>query len=469
MIIKIMSRGRSFKGVANYVLHDPKEKTNERVGFTYTRNLALDDALSAVNEMYQTANYAEMLKQEAGIRAGGRDSDRPVKHISLNWSPDEQPSPEHMRQTADGFLKHMGWHEHQALFVAHNDKHPHLHIVLNMVHPETGVLLNDSFEKRRAQSWALNYEIESGKILCEQRVLNADEREASPTRPAWMIFKENEKNFAALDPSLRKNDELLAANENAENSPEYSHWKKLKEFQRDERLSFVAETKMQIKDLRDSIYREVREEFREKWSEYYDQQKAGDFVALKELKAKLIAEQKQVLEDRCKEPFAELRELRNVAYRELLNHQIDIRVAFKERQEAGLDNGVFLDQLDKAALQRGIRAVDADNRERPTARGNERETTGPVGGHGMRDTSGVKPALTIATGAAEGIGFSMLSLFESIADGIMGAKPTPRRHVPREPEPNPKSANDNPPRAVEQSRQDDEIDWYQQQRSRGRD
>jgi hypothetical protein len=59
MIVKIMSRGRSFKGVANYVLHDPKEKTSERVGFIHTRNLALDDALSAVNEMYLTANYAE--------------------------------------------------------------------------------------------------------------------------------------------------------------------------------------------------------------------------------------------------------------------------------------------------------------------------------------------------------------------------------------------------------------------------
>jgi hypothetical protein len=341
-----------------------------------------------------------------------------------------------------------------------------------MVNPETGVLLNDGFEKRRAQSWALNYEIESGKILCEQRLLNADEREASPTRPAWAIFREHEKNFAALDPSRHKNEELSVANENSENSPEYSQWKKLKDFQKDERLSFVAETKMAIKDLRNSLYREVREEFREKWSEYYDQRKAGDSATLKELKSTLIAGQKQALEDRCKEPFAELREMRNVAYRELLDHQIDIRAAFRERQEAGLDNAVFLDQLEKAALQRGIVSPEAaDNREKPSASTADRETAVPaIGGHKVRDTSGVKPALTIATGAAEGIGLSMLSLFESIADGIMGAKPAPKRQAPGEPEPNPiKSANDNPRRAIEQSRQDDEHDWYQQQRSRGRD
>jgi hypothetical protein len=472
MIVKIMSRGTSFKGLANYVLHDPKEKMSERVGFTHTRNLAHDDALSAVNEMYLTANYAETLKQEAGIRAGGRDSDRPVKHISLNWSPDEQPTPEHMRQIADGFLKHMGWQDHQALIVTHNDKHPHLHILLNMVSPETGVLLNDSFEKRRAQSWALNYEIESGKILCEQRILNAEEREASPTRPAWMIFKEHEKNFTALDPSPHKSDEFPAANENSENSPEYSHWKKLKEFQRDERLSFVAETKMQIKDLRNSIYREVREEFREKWSEYYDERDGGDPAKLKEIKSNLIAEQTRVLEDRCKQPFADLREARNTVYRELLDHQIDVRNTFKARQDAGLDNGVFLDQLEKAACLRGIVSPEvADNRARPSASTDDRQTGAPiVAGHEGRDSSGVKPGLTIATGAAEGIGLSMVSLFESIADGIMGAKPAPKQQTPREPKPNPiKSANDNPPKAVEQSRQDDEHDWYQQQRTRGRD
>lgn len=472
MIVKIMSRGRSFKGVANYVLHDPKEKTSERVGFTYTRNLAHSDALSAVNEMYLTANYAEILKQEAGIRAGGRDSDRPVKHISLNWSPDEQLTPEHMRQTADGFLKHMGWHDHQALIVAHNDKHPHIHVVLNMVSPETGVLLNDSFEKQRAQSWALNYEIESGKILCEQRILNAEEREASPTRPAWMLFKEHEKKFEGLDTSPRKKEELSAANENAENSPEYSHWKKLKEFQRDERLSFVAETKMQIKDLRNSIYREVREEFREKWSEYYGQREAGDSAKLTELKSNLIAEQKQALEDRSKEPFAELREARNTAYREFLDHQNDVRVTFRERQDAGLDNGVFLDQLENAARLRGIVSPEvADNRARPSASTDDRETAAPiVASHEVRDNSGVKPALTIATGAAEAIGLGVISLFESIADGIMGAKPTPKRQTPREPAPNPiKSANDNPPKAIEQSRQDDDLDWLERQRSRGRD
>ena len=57
----------------------------------------------------------------------------------------------------------MKWQEHQALLVAHEDKHPHVHVMLNVVHPETGLRLDDNFERRRAQAWALDYEREQGR------------------------------------------------------------------------------------------------------------------------------------------------------------------------------------------------------------------------------------------------------------------------------------------------------------------
>jgi hypothetical protein len=71
----------------------------------------------------------------------------------------------------------MGWDEHQAIFVAHNDKKfRHLHIMLNAVHSETGLCLSDSWEQRRAQKWAAAYELVNG-IKCEQRLRSEDERE----------------------------------------------------------------------------------------------------------------------------------------------------------------------------------------------------------------------------------------------------------------------------------------------------
>jgi hypothetical protein len=47
-----------------------------------------------------------------GGGGGGRTTENVVKHVSLNWSPEEQPSRDHMIETAEGFLRHMGWDEH---------------------------------------------------------------------------------------------------------------------------------------------------------------------------------------------------------------------------------------------------------------------------------------------------------------------------------------------------------------------
>ena len=166
MIVRIMSRGKSFSGLATYLTHDPKADTKERVAWTHTLNLANDHVPSAVDEMLWTSRNAELLKQEAGIRAGGRETENPVKHLSLNWAPDERPTREHMIETANGFLEHMNWREHQALIVAHSDRaHPHVHLMLNVVHPETGLRLDDNFERHRAQAWAASYEREQGRIL----------------------------------------------------------------------------------------------------------------------------------------------------------------------------------------------------------------------------------------------------------------------------------------------------------------
>ena len=92
MTPKIQTRGKSFKGLATYLTHDPKADTDKRVAWTHTLNLTHDHIPSAVDEMLWTARAAELLKEEAGIRAGGKQVDNPVKHFSLNWSPEDNPS-----------------------------------------------------------------------------------------------------------------------------------------------------------------------------------------------------------------------------------------------------------------------------------------------------------------------------------------------------------------------------------------
>jgi MobA/VirD2-like, nuclease domain len=421
MIIRILSSGGSFKGLATYLTHDPEAKSAERVGWAHTLNLAHDDALSAVDEMLWTARNAELLKQEAGIRAGGRATENPVKHLSLNWSPDDHPSRAHMIEATEDFLRHMKWQEHQALLVAHEDKaHPHVHVMLNVVHPETGLRLDDGFERRRAQAWALEYEREQGNIRCENRLKDERDREDGPTRPAWIAFQgaqksfeENEKTLAAqrvnFEPDL-ENPETRQARE----------WKILKEIQRDERLGFFAEGREAFSDLRRSIYREVREEFRPQWGDYYAARKDGaDPEALKEMKAALLAEQNAVLEERRDEACKALRESRNADYRELLDGQRELRTGLHARQAAGLDS---------------LELMDLFRVQRPANDDSGRGTSERYGEHMQEETAeerssfagsrggNMRPASAISSDIALGLGFGLLSFIA----GLDGSAPAPK-------------------------------------------
>jgi hypothetical protein len=294
MIVKILSKGKSFSGLATYLTHDPEHaKTADRVGWTHTHNLANDDVPCAVNEMLWTARDAELLKQEAGIRAGGRATENAVKHFSLNWAPGESPTREHMIETTEGFLRHMKWQEHQAILIAHNDKeHSHVHCMLNVVHPETGLRLDDNFERRRAQEWALQYEREHG-IYCEQRLLDPEERTKSPPRKVWMQFWINHREFEKSEKSLENNTPIFADDPQNRGS---SDWQILRKIQRDERIEFFAQGKSEFINLRKSIFREVREAFRDSWSEYYAGMRAGrPPEEMGEFKQKIIAEQEALL------------------------------------------------------------------------------------------------------------------------------------------------------------------------------
>jgi hypothetical protein len=289
--------------------------------------------------------------------------------VSLDWSPKDKPTPEHMIETAEGFLRHMNWHEHQAVMIAHNDKsYAHVHLILNVVHPETGLRLNDDFERRRAQVWALGYEREHDRIYCEQRLKSPEEREKSPPRNIWMAFQANEKEIQRAEKMLQQNEEIrvdeLKNHRNAE-------WNILKEMQQVERKEFFAQGKSEFSQLRLSIYREVREEFRERWADYYKAVKNGPKVdreilpnvneILANVKTQLIADRKAVLEPRWDEACKELRESRDERYREILGNQREARAELRWRQEAGLDNAPFFNDL--AARKNSDREMTSNFRE----------------------------------------------------------------------------------------------------------
>jgi hypothetical protein len=126
--------------------------------------------------MFATARDQAELKRQSGQDARGRKNTKPVLHYTLSWAIGENPTPQHMRETALSSLKALGLDGHQAVMAAHSDKdHLHVHIVVNTIHPVTGMTAQLKYTKEHLSRWAEAYEREHG-VHCEQRIANNEKR-----------------------------------------------------------------------------------------------------------------------------------------------------------------------------------------------------------------------------------------------------------------------------------------------------
>ena len=183
MVVKMSSPGRSFGGVADYCLHDPRmpgeahpPESAERVEWTETRNLATSEGERAGRIMAATAEASPELKRLAGGAATGRKLEKPVCHYSLSWAKDEKPDRPEMRRAAQESLKALGMERHQALVVSHRDGQPHVHVIANRVDPESGKAAGLNRSKLKLSKWAEEYERGQGKIRCPARERNNKRR-----------------------------------------------------------------------------------------------------------------------------------------------------------------------------------------------------------------------------------------------------------------------------------------------------
>jgi len=180
MNFQFAQQGASFAGAMAYYCHDKREagqerqpQSAERVAWSETRNMLTDRAETATQIMIATAERASVLKERAGIAATGRKATKPVAAFSLAWHPDEAGHLDRaeMVRVADQALKVMGLEHCQSVIIAHRDtKHPHVHVVVNRVNPETGRMEKiDPNRVRALDRWAHEYERERGQIYSPER------------------------------------------------------------------------------------------------------------------------------------------------------------------------------------------------------------------------------------------------------------------------------------------------------------
>ena len=197
MILRLLPRGTSFKGAAQYYLHDKRTEeereagvqidTDERVAWVRTINMHLDhhEDLDRQNRelawkmMAHTAGKADWLKQQSGQSLSGPKAHKNV--ITLALSPHENEAQgmsrdDYMEQSRR-VMKALGAENREAMIVFHKDTdHEHAHLMINSICPETGKALGDSYEKQRLSDLGLEIELENGKIYCPNRQANREAR-----------------------------------------------------------------------------------------------------------------------------------------------------------------------------------------------------------------------------------------------------------------------------------------------------
>lgn len=125
-MIGVSSSSRSFGSLGRYLVTAKEGPEEERVAWTSARNLPSDDPDVAVKVMRATAVQ--------NVR-----TPKPVYHLALSFDPRDVVDRAAMERVADRVLTELRLKEHQALIVAHGDRrHPHVHILVNRIHPESG-------------------------------------------------------------------------------------------------------------------------------------------------------------------------------------------------------------------------------------------------------------------------------------------------------------------------------------------
>ena len=73
--------------------------------------------------------------------ASASRTNKPVYHLSVRWDKHDGATRAQMEETAQRLLGKLKLQEHQALCVRHTDaEHPHIHVIVNRVHPDHGTM-----------------------------------------------------------------------------------------------------------------------------------------------------------------------------------------------------------------------------------------------------------------------------------------------------------------------------------------
>lgn len=297
--------GKSFMGLVSYLLEGEKGNENpDRVAWTETRNLATARPRTAARVMAATAMDQARLKREAGGSNAGQKTKNHVLHYTI--APEEglghRLTREEWQEAIDGSLAAIGEKagqkggrkgkkgrnavrdqfasEHQVLIVAHKDTdQPHVHIVVNRVHPEHGVMLPTSNDYLKLSRWAQKFQRQHGDRSTPNREINNEQRDKgkkvyADKRQSRDVFeleetaRDNRPEALELQAEQRKKDTELARKSADTRQRCRQEWKTLEAAHRDRVRSLEETTAKEI----NTEGRRIQDAFASRWKDLHQRQ-----------------------------------------------------------------------------------------------------------------------------------------------------------------------------------------------------
>jgi len=173
VLAKIAPPTNDFHPLARYLVRG-KPGTSphpDRVAWVATQNLPTDDPELAARYMSATAAASQRVRRAA-------------YHLMVAWHESERPLPAQMQEIARQTLALAGLAEHQALIMGHGDKpHPHLHILLNRVHPASGKAWSTAHDYRRFDEIMRQLSEDHGFRYIPAHMFNPELTDDRPTKP----------------------------------------------------------------------------------------------------------------------------------------------------------------------------------------------------------------------------------------------------------------------------------------------
>ena len=209
MIPRVQNPRARAADVTHYVTHDGRTlNTSARVEWRENLNMVQASPEDTAAMMDQLIADAPHLKRRVGVSARGRKLAKGIMHFTLSWSPDEKPDRKEMMRAALESLQHLGLDRCMATVACHIDRgHPHVHVVVCRIDPDTGRALARKNDAHRLSRWAEQYEQAQGQIRVPSRVTKHmyydDRRKAreqgqplpksrSPRRPRSRMTRDHE-------------------------------------------------------------------------------------------------------------------------------------------------------------------------------------------------------------------------------------------------------------------------------------